>query len=305
MQKKRKLKAETKFVILGLAPILGLYLYLRALPIYQTFYLSFTSWDMVAKNKPFVGLANYLELFRNDMFLLSLKNTTIVAFGILALSVPTALFIANLLIKVLGDSKTKSLYEALYFLPVITPVVPVTIIWKWILDGNFGILNYVISLAGLPKLAWLLDPTLAILSVIVLTGWKVVGYNMLFFLVGLRGIAKEYYEAAAIDGASGFKAFRYITLPLLKPITVFVSVMTLINGYNVFSQIYILASDVQGAPGYVVRVLVYDMIENGFRYFRMGFASAEAVILFAIVFVLTVVQLGLGGEGSKKKAGAA
>src|SRR5690606_9817418 len=118
--------------------------------------------------------------------------------------------------------------------------------------------------------AWLFDPPMAITSVIILTVWKTIGYNMLIFLVGLRGIPKEYYEAASIDGATNLKAFRYITLPCLKPITVFVSVITLIHGYNAFSQIYILASDVQGSPRYVVRVIIYDMIENGSRFFKMG-----------------------------------
>ena len=121
--------------------------------------------------------------------------------------------------------------------------------------------------------------------------WKNIGYNVLIFLVGLRGIPRSYYEAAAIDGANTSQSFRHISLPLLKPITVYVSVTTLIKGYNVYSLVKILASDVQGAPSYLVRVLVYDMIENGFRFYKMGYASAEAVILFAIVIVLTLAQM--------------
>jgi multiple sugar transport system permease protein len=153
-----------------------------------------------------------------------------------------------------------------------------------------------LSFFGIANKAWLLDPKLAVVSVIMLTIWKTIGYNMIIFLVGMTGISKEYYEAAAIDGATGFNVFRYITIPLLKPITIFVSVMTLIQGYNVFSQIYILASDIQGSPGHVVRVLVYDMIENGFRFFKMGYAASEAVILFIIVLVLTLIQMAFSRE---------
>jgi multiple sugar transport system permease protein len=300
VKRKKRLSKAHWFVISGLTPILLIYTYLRFIPILKTFYMSLFNWDLVSMNKPFVGFDNYIELFQSDMFLISLYNTTIIAFGILIFNVPLALLISNALVRRI---KFKSWFEAIYFLPVITPMVPVTVVWKMILDSNSGLLNYFISFFGVAPKAWLLDPTLAIVSVIMLTVWKTVGYNMLIFLVGLKGISKEYYEAAAIDGATGAKAFWHITLPIMKPITVFVSVITLIHGYNVFSQIYILASDVQGSPGYVVRVLVYDMIENGFRFFKMGYSSAEAVILFAIVFVLTLIQMGLAKEKTTSSKG--
>ncbi|HEX7056294.1 MAG TPA: sugar ABC transporter permease [Bacilli bacterium] len=297
-KRKKRLKSTHWFVMIALAPIMLLYTYLRFIPIGKTFYMSLFNWDMVSLNKPFIGFANYTTLFHNNMFKMAIENTTIIAFSILLTSVPLALLVANAL---KDKIKFQSWYEAFYFLPVITPMVPVTVIWKWILDANYGLLNYFLSFFGIAPKAWLLDPHLAVVSVIMLTVWKTVGYNMLIFMVGLRGISKEYYEAASIDGATGVKAFWHITLPLLKPITVFVSIITLIHGYNVFSQVYILASDVQGAPGYVVRVLVYDMIENGFRFFKMGYASAEAVILFLIVFVLTLIQLGITREKTARK----
>jgi len=299
--RKKRLNALHWFCIVGLTPIMLLYSYLRFIPILKTFYMSLFDWDMVSIRKPFIGFANYTEMFQNETFLISLKNTTIIAFGILLFSVPLALLVANGLVKKI---RFQSWYEAIYFLPVIAPMVPVTVIWKWILDANHGLLNYFLSFFGVSPKAWLLHPSLAIMSIIMLTVWKTIGYNMLIFLVGLKGISKEYYEAASIDGATGAKAFLYITLPILKPITVFVSVITLIHGYNVFSQVYILASDVQGAPGYVVRVLVYDMIENGFRFFKMGYASAEAIILFIIVFTLTLIQMGLAKEKTTAGKGA-
>lgn len=292
-KKRFRLKPHHWFVLLGLTPIIAVYTYLRFIPIVKTFYISLFQWDLVSVDKPFVGMENFVTLFQSDPFLTALKNTTIIAFGILIFSVPIALIIAYLLSK---GIRFKSWYEAFYFLPYITPMVPVAVTWKWILDSQQGLFNYALSFFGISPKPWLLDPTLAIVSVIMLTVWKTIGYNMIIFTVGLTGISKEYYEAASIDGATGLKAFRYITIPLLKPITVFVSVITLIHGYNVFSQIYVLASDIQGSPGYVVRVLVYDMIENAFRFFNMGYASAEAVVLFLIVLVLTGIQMGLARE---------
>jgi multiple sugar transport system permease protein len=298
--KRFRLKPGHWFCIIGLTPIIILYGYLRFIPIVKTIFIGFFEWDLVSDKKPFVGLDNYKELFQSEPFLLALKNTSIIAFSILVFSVPIAMVIAQLLYR---GIRFKAWYEALYFLPYITPMVPVAMTWKWILDSKHGLLNFLLSWFGIAPQAWLFDTTLAVVSVIMLTVWKTIGYNMIIFLVGMTGISKEYYEAAAIDGATGAKAFRHITIPLLKPITVFVSIVTLIHGYNVFSQVYILASDVQGSPGYLVRVLVYDMIENGFRYYKMGYASAEAVILFLIVLVLTLIQLWLAKDNTRSREG--
>ena len=290
---KKHMKSEHWFCLIGLTPIILIYTYLRFIPIIRTFYMSFFNWDMVALKKPFIGLKNFRDMFAGQLFVKALLDTTIIAFSILIIIMPLSLLIANTLVK---GIKFKSWFEAFYFLPVIMPMVPITVIWKWILDADFGLFNYFLSFFGIASKAWLVNPNLAIFSVILLTVWKNVGYNMLIFSVGLKGIPKEYYEAATIDGATGFKSFLHISIPLLKPITVYVSVMTLIKGYNVFSQVYILASDVQGAPSHLVRVLVYDIIENGFRFYKMGYASAEAVVLFMIVFALTLVQIKMAGD---------
>ncbi|MEN6314863.1 MAG: sugar ABC transporter permease [Clostridiaceae bacterium] len=297
--KRRKISKPLGFCIAGLMPIMLLYTYLRFVPIFSTFYISFHNWNMVSSKKPFIGLENYRKLFQNPLFIDVLKNTTIIAFSILIITLPLSLIVANALI---SKVKTKSFFESIYFLPVIMPMVPITIAWKGILGTNNGIFNYFLSFFGIKPLAWMTDPTLAIVSVIIITVWKNLGYNMLIFSVGLTGISREYYEAASIDGATGFKSFRYITIPLLKPVTLFISIMTLIKGYNVFSTVYILASDTQGSPGYIVRVLVYDMFENGFRFFKMGLASAEAVILFMIVFALTLIQFTLNKERIKGRS---
>lgn len=275
------------FAYLALTPVLAIYVFIRIIPILQTFRISFYKWDLISKNKPFLGFSNYLELLQDRAFLISLSNTTIIAFGILFFSVPISLLIAVLLSK---PRRLSPVYETMYFLPVVTSMVPATLAWKWILDAKYGPLNQFIGYFGFSPQAWLVNPKLAIFSVILLSSWKIIGYNMIIFLVGIRNIPSMYYEAAEIDGASIIQRFWNITLPLLKPILLFVSVITVISSYNVYTQVYVLASDAQGSPGYVVRVLVYDMIENGFRYFRMGYASAEAVYLLIIVLILTIIQ---------------
>ncbi|MEN6594074.1 MAG: sugar ABC transporter permease [Clostridiaceae bacterium] len=285
---KKQMSMGGWFIIAGLLPILAVYTYLRFVPIAKTVYMSFFNWDYVTNNNVFINITNYVNMFKNQQFVTSLVNTTIIAFAMFVIIMPLSMLIANALNSAI---KFRAWYEALYFLPVIMPMVPITIIWKWILNTDYGLLNWFLSIFGVAKTAWLTSATPAIIVVIAIMVWKNIGYNVLIFLVGLRGIPRSYYEAAAIDGANSSQSFRHISIPLLKPITVYVSVTTLIKGYNVYSLVKILASDVQGAPSYLVRVLVYDMIENGFRFYKMGYASAEAVILFIIVIVLTLAQM--------------
>jgi len=162
--------------------------------------------------------------------------------------------------------------------------------WKWILDSQYGLLNGALKWIHIAPQPWLTDPNLAIVSVIMLSTWKIIGYNMIILLVGLRNIPVDYYDAAHCDGANAWQRFRFVTLPLLMPVLLFVMVITTINSYNVFTQVYVLASDVQGAPGFLVRVLVYDMFEKGFRFSKMGLACSEAIVLFVIVLVLSFIQ---------------
>jgi multiple sugar transport system permease protein len=169
-------------------------------------------------------------------------------------------------------------------------MVPVTLGWREIFNYNNGILNAGLGAIGIGKQPWLSDPTMALIAVIILSVWKQLGYNMIILIVGMRAIPRVFHEAAAVDGAGAWQQFRHITMPLLAPVLLFVIVITTISSYNVFTQVYVLASDVQGAPGRLVRVIVYDIFENGFRFFNMGYAAAEAVYLFLIVIVLTIIQ---------------
>ncbi len=275
------------FAYTALLPVLVIYVLIRIIPIIQSFWLSLHAQKLPNTPATFIGLENFRQLATDDVFLLSIGNTTLFAVVTVVGSVILGLLLAVVLATGLKGSP---FFELVYFIPVITPWVPVSIAWKWIYDPSVGLLNYILSFFGIAPRGWLLYPDTAMWAIIVMGVWKVIGYNMVIFLVGIRSIATEYYESAALDGANFWKSFRHITLPLLKPITLFVLVVSTINAYNVFTPVYVMTTGSQGAPGSSVRVLVLDMYENAFRYQRLGYASGEALILFLVILFLTVIQ---------------
>jgi len=277
----------TLFCYMTLAPVLALFAYVRVYPIAWSVVLSFYRWNLIRPQKPFIGFTNYLNLLADDNFLLALKNTAIYSLATVGLSTVLALPLAVFLAR---KSRLSAFYQTVYFLPVITPMVPMAIAWKWIYDYNYGILNYALSLFGIGAVPWLTDPRIALWALIIMGVWKVLGYNLILFLVGIRNIPESYMEAASLDGASAWQRFWRVTLPLLKPILLYVLVTATINSFNVFTQVYVMTLGSQAAPGQAVRVLVFDIYQNGFQYLKMGYASAEAVILTLIVLGFTLIQ---------------
>lgn len=278
------------FCYVALLPVLALFFYVRIIPIGFSFVLSFYNWKLISPRRPFVGWDNYLNLMADDNFLLALRNTTVYSVSTVILSTLIALPLAVFLSR---RSRLSTFYQTVYFLPVITPLVPMAIAWKWIYDYNYGVLNYGLSLLGLPSVAWLTDPEIALWALVIMGVWKVLGYNLVLFLVGIRNIPQEYLEAASLDGASDWQRFWRITLPLLRPILLYVLVTATITAFAVFAPVYVMTLGSQSSPGQAVRMLVFDIYTNGFQFFRMGYASAEAVILTLIVLGLTVVQFSL------------
>lgn len=272
------------------------YAIFRIIPILNTLRLSLYSWSLFGTGYRFVGLNNFKELIKNKIFINSFLNTTIFTILVVLFSLTISLSLAIML----NNKKMErfsGIYSLIYFLPVISPMVPVAVMWKWIYDSQYGLLNYFLSFFGIPPKAWLIYPDLALFSIILMSTWKVIGYYMVIFLTGLKNIPKTYYDAAAIDGATGWKTFCCITLPMLRPIVLYVAVVATIESYNVFTQVYVMTSDVQGAPGRLVRVLVYDIYENAFRFLKMGYASAESVVLLLIILFLTMfIFKSIGGD---------
>jgi len=291
-------KPKWLFPVLALVPVLGLYACLRVYPIAETLRLSLFKWNIISRRKPFIGLNNFVELMSDPLFLEAIFNTTIVAFGVLVITIPVGLALAALINSRQGLRRS-GFYETSIFLPHVVSLVPAAMAWKWIFDARLGPLNALIGWFGIPAQAWLFDPVLSIVCLIVLCSWQSIGYAVLIFLVGLKNVPEALYEAARLDGASSFQAFRYVAIPLLKPVMLYVSVITLISSYHIYAQAFVLASDVQGAPGHLVRVLVLDMLENSFRNYRVGYAAAEAVVLLVIVLVLTGAQFRLFRDRSR------
>lgn len=281
-----------RFAMLAILPTLAIFAYVRMFPIVETLRLSLHEWNILSRNKPFVGLANFRELFQDQLFLNALINTSIIAFGVLFITIPLALVISALIYH-RTRSRFAGFYETSVFIPHIVSLVPAAMAWKWIFDANLGPLNALLESVGLPAQSWLFDPQLAVVSIIILCSWQALGYAVLIYIVGFKNLPQSLYEAAELDGANGIQRFLYISIPMLKPITLYVSVVTLISAFNVYAQAFVLASDAQGAPGRQVRVLVLDMLENAFRNYRIGYAAAEAVILLSIVLFLTLVQFSL------------
>lgn len=278
------------FAYVALIPVLLIYLVIRIIPILQSFWLSMTDLKMPNMPSRFLGLGNFEELVKDENFLSAIGNTTQYAVVTVLAGVAIGLMLAVVLASALRGS---SFFELIYFIPVITPWVPVSIAWKWIYDPSVGLLNYVLSFFGVKPVAWLFRPETAMWAIIILGIWKVIGYNMVIFLVGIRAISTEYYEAAALDGAGFWQSFRAITWPLLLPITLFVTVISTINAFNVFTPVYVMTQAAQGTGGITLRVLVSDMYLNAFNFQRIGYASAEAFVLFIIILALTFVQFRL------------
>jgi multiple sugar transport system permease protein len=280
------------FAILAILPTAAIFAWVRLYPIGDTLRLSLHKWDILSKNKPFIGLANFQELMGDRLFHEALINTTIIAFGVLIITIPTALVLSALIYH-RTRSRFAGFYETAIFIPHVVSLVPAAMAWKWIFDARLGPLNALLGMFGIPAQSWLFDPVLSVICVIVLCSWQALGYAVLIYIVGFKSLPVSLFEAAKLDGASGPQSFWFLSILLLKPITLYVSVVTLVSGFNVYAQAFVLASDAQGAPGRQVRVLVLDMLENSFRNYRVGYAASEAVVLLAIVLVLTLIQFTL------------
>lgn len=287
------------FAGLAILPTLAVFAWVRLFPIVETLRLSLHKWDILSRNKPFIGLANFQELMGDRLFREALLNTSIIAFGVLIVTIPLALVLAALIHHRTG-SRFGPFNESAIFVPHIVSLVPAAMAWKWIFDAQLGPLNALLGVFGIPAQAWLFDPVWSIVCIIVLCSWQALGYAVLIYIVGFRSLPESVFEAAKLDGATGRQAFWHVAVPMLKPITLYVSVVTLISAFNVYAQALVLASDSQGAPGRQVRVLVLDMIENSFRNYRVGYAASEAVVLLVIVLSFTLIQFGLLREKGRR-----
>ncbi len=259
------------------------------IPVAASFLMSFTDFDIYSlgdfTKARFIGFRNYVELFEDPLFWQALKNTLyfLVLGGPLsiAVSLSAALLLQSKLVRF------KGFFRLAYFAPVVTSLVAVAVVWRFIYHPRFGLLNFVLSWVGIDPIDWLGDPTWAMPSIILMAVWKNFGYNMIIFIAGLQNIPDELYEAASIDGANTFQQFVSITLPMLAPTTLFIGIMTMIGYFQLFAEPYVMT---QGGPLNSTMSIVLMMYERGFRWWNMGFSAAIAFVLFAIILVVSLIQ---------------
>src|SRR5574344_270954 len=274
LEKKDKITA----LIFILPAVIGTFIFI-IIPVIFSFSLSFFDWDLLSPIK-FVGLSNFKTILTDSTFMQILTNTFVYAISTSVFAVIIPLVLACILN---GKIRGSNFYKSAYFLPFITPMIVIAIVWQWIFDPNIGCLNHLLHL----HINWLYDTKFAMPALIAVSVWKLIGYNMIIFLSGLSSINQELLEAAKIDGANEIKIFKDITIPLLSPTIFFVVVITSITSFQVFDLIYVMT---QGGPNNSTMVLVYSIYKYAFQYFDIGKASAIAYILFAIIFVFVLIQ---------------
>mgnify|MGYP002344200200 FL=1 len=253
-------------------------------PMVSSIRISLLSWNLISEPR-FVGLANYAKLLASPTTATVFGNTLGYVLGYLPL-----VYVGGLLLALALNARipAQGFFRAIYFLPVITSWVVVALVWKWLLNPSNGLVNTVLGAVGLPQPGWWTDPQWALASVILASAWKDLGFVMVILLAGLQAIPADLYEAARIDGASGRRAFWNITLPLLTPSTFFVVVISLINGFQVFDQVYVMTG---GGPEGASQVVVGQIYDLTFRYGRAGEAAALSWLLFAVILGVTIIQL--------------
>lgn len=292
--KKRKgMSLTTKNAIKGygflLPNIIGFTIF-TFIPIVASFVLSFTDWDGFGELK-FIGFNNFIQLFSDEIFKVSMWNTLVFT----AVSVPITLVLALLVAMLLNKGiKGIRIVRAAFFLPYITAALAVAVVWQLLYHPTLGPINQALMAMGVdnpPR--WLSSTSTALISVIIMYIWKMTGYYMIIFLAGLQGIPKQLYEAADIDGASKWEAFRNVTLPMLSPVVFFTSIIALINSFKVFTEVYALTN---GGPGHATNVLVYNIYVEAFKKYNLGYASAMSYVLCSIIIIITIIQF----RGQKK-----
>jgi multiple sugar transport system permease protein len=282
---------------LFVAPALVLILVFFFVPVFAAILLSLTDFDIYAvgnlRNARVVGFENYARLLQTPIFWTALQNTLYFAIAggplTIAASLGAALLVSAKIVRF------KPLFRTIYFAPFVTTLVAVAIVWRYLYHPRYGLLNYGLSKLGVDGIDWLGDPKWAMPAIILLAVWKNFGYNMLIFIAGLQAIPEELYEAADLDGVNAWQRFRHVTLPMLAPTMLFVAVITMIGYFQLFAEPYVMTA---GGPLRATTSVVLLMYEEGFRWWRMGYAAAIAFVLFLVILIATMLQTRLQRRGA-------
>ncbi|HUX51644.1 MAG TPA: sugar ABC transporter permease [Spirochaetia bacterium] len=286
VQKRR----ETRFVVVWLTPIMVVFALFSILPVFWGIGLSFFNYSALSVHNPFTGLANYQRILRDPLVLKAIGNT----FQFVLIAVPANLLSTLVIamgVNAVRSRVLKNTLRTLFFLPTIAPVAGAALIWSTMYNLNGGLFNEILGFLSIGPIKWLGNPNIAMLSVILTTLWADVGYNIVIFMAGLDAIPDVFYEAARMDGARRWYLLRRVTLPLLSRTTLFVTVMTVISYFQMFTQVQVMTN---GDPQNATRVLTLHIYTAAFQYMDMGYASTMATTLLVITFVISLVQLRIG-----------
>ncbi|MEI7024870.1 carbohydrate ABC transporter permease [Paenibacillus sp. y28] len=277
------MKRQGKVAALFLLPYLLVFVVFRFGPSVAGLFVSFEKWNIVG-TATFAGLDNFKRLFNDPIFLIALKNTLL----FLAMTLPCLIIFSLLLAALLNQKlRFRNSVRTVAIIPYVLIPAVVGIIWNWLYDNNFGILNYYLKGLGLPPVEWLTSETWALFSVAIVTVWSYIGYNMILYLAGLQDIPSELYEASKIDGATKVQTFMKITLPLLKPITSMIITLTLINTIQIFDQIFVMTN---GGPGTATLTLVQYLYGTAFQNYNLGYGSTLGIAMLVILIVFVQIQ---------------
>lgn len=287
LNEKPTLKSTAK-AFLYLLPMLLITVTFNIYPIIKSFMMSFyTKYDFFTDKVSKIGWDNFTYIFSDPDFHIAVKNTLIFVVGVVPLTVIISLVIALLLNRIKWLS---GLFRTVYFLPFVTSTVAIAQVWHWIYNSDYGLLNYFLSLFGVNPISWLESPKYAMLSLIIMSIWKNLGFNIVLFLVGLNNINERYYQAAKIDGANSWHQFTNVTLPLLSPITFLVTINGVIGSFKAFDQIFALFNGNPG-PSKSALTIVYYLYQKFYTEWKYGIAAASGVVLFFMILLVTIIQL--------------
>ncbi len=289
---KRLGNEQTKTALLALLPSLIIFGAFTVYPIFYSLYLSFFNASLLSPVRTYAGFNNYINLLQNPTFQKAVRNTIHYTIGVVPIGIALALVIAVLLNNRL---RFRSFFRAAFFAPVVTSMVAVSIVWTWMLEPNYGLINGLLAKIGIAGPGWLTDPSWAMTSVILLSIWKNLGFNMVIFLAGLQNIPEEINESADLDGVTPFQRLRFITVPMIKGPIGFAVIVSMIKSMQVFGQIYVMTG---GGPANSTMVIVYYLYQQAFEFYRSGYASAVAWVLFVAILILTLVQNRLIKSGA-------
>ena len=282
--KKKTILNDTPYALVMLAPNILLFAVFMLFPIIWTFAMSLTRYDIISPMK-FTGLDNFISIFQDEVALECLRNTLVFTVITVPAGIVVSLFLAILLD---SDIHLKRIYRAAFFLPSITSWVAIAVVWQWLYNPEFGLINYFLSFLGVPPIQWLTTSRLSLISVCIVSIWRGAGYGMLIFLAGLQGISTVYYEASELDGASRWQQIFRITIPLLTPTTFFVFVTSVIGSFQTFDIVNLMT---KGGPGRSSSLLAHYLYQNAFKYMKMGYASALAYLLFFVIMTITIINM--------------